>query len=124
MIWIGISLLSTKGRGSLSVKSKCYGPRINVPCLMDRSLAWCELWVLLANLFRRYYVEPLPADMRWRDLILVKYDTNAMAWVIIVSIAIWRQKLETGRFRTVMCRYLQRSPGGQAALLSGVEMVK
>lgn len=39
------------------------------------SLAWCELWVLFANLFRRFHVELAPytpKNMEWVDVILVQ----------------------------------------------------
>jgi hypothetical protein len=40
---------------------------------LDYSLAWCELLVLLANLFRRFELTPVgvgPGDMEWADLVL------------------------------------------------------
>jgi len=48
---------------------------------LGKDLAWCELWVFFANLFRRYHIKTLPANMRWRDLILVKFEDKLCAEV-------------------------------------------
>ncbi|KAI0199505.1 cytochrome P450 [Astrocystis sublimbata] len=51
---------------------------------LGKELAWCELWVLLANLFRRYRIEPYNTtnyDMEWKDLILVYYRNKFFAKV-------------------------------------------
>ncbi|KAL2797386.1 cytochrome P450 [Aspergillus keveii] len=40
---------------------------------LGKDLAWCELLVLLANLFRRFELAPVgvgPGDMEWADLVL------------------------------------------------------
>ncbi|KAF1955975.1 cytochrome P450 [Byssothecium circinans] len=48
---------------------------------LGKDLAWCELLVFFANLFRRYHIETLSTDMRWRDLILVRFEEDLYAWV-------------------------------------------
>jgi hypothetical protein len=50
---------------------------------LDYSLAWCELLVLLANLFRRFELTPVgvgPGDMEWADLVLTVYVD---VWLLI-----------------------------------------
>ncbi|KAI1389022.1 cytochrome P450 [Hypoxylon trugodes] len=56
------------------------GPR---QCL-GKELAWCELLVAIANIFRRFRIEPYDTtdhDMEWKDLILVVYRKEFLATV-------------------------------------------
>ncbi|RYP70074.1 hypothetical protein DL771_005691 [Monosporascus sp. 5C6A] len=50
---------------------------------LGKDLAWCELWVLLANLFRRFEVSLTPEcdekDMEWVDIILVHFTEKLYA---------------------------------------------
>jgi hypothetical protein len=42
--------------------------------ICHRSFAWCELYVMLANLFRRFEVsihDTSDADMEWIDAVLI-----------------------------------------------------
>jgi len=49
---------------------------MNLAKYKPSSLAWSEIYLLLANLFRRFEInifDTTDADMEWVDLILVKY---------------------------------------------------
>ncbi|KAI1799432.1 cytochrome P450 [Daldinia bambusicola] len=51
---------------------------------LGRELAWCEMWVVFGNIFRRFQITPYNTtdkDMEWRDLILVAYNSKFYATI-------------------------------------------
>ncbi|KAM3426659.1 hypothetical protein NHJ13734_009333 [Beauveria thailandica] len=53
---------------------------------LGKDLAWCELWVLLANLFRRYEVRLTPEcdtpKREWVDIVIAQYPTKVYVTVV------------------------------------------
>ncbi|TQV90374.1 cytochrome P450 [Cordyceps javanica] len=53
---------------------------------LGKDLAWCELWVLLANLFRRYEVRLTPEcdtpKREWVDIVIAQYPTKLYLTVV------------------------------------------
>ncbi|KAF7538427.1 hypothetical protein G7054_g2973 [Neopestalotiopsis clavispora] len=49
---------------------------------LGKDLAWCELWLLFANLFRRYKVTITSGPkhaMAWSDIVILHYDSKLYA---------------------------------------------